>query len=169
MTRCHHRDEPDSDGRPTMSLEAESLFVVGVLRAWVAEHQPKPGEGPDWRQIFVLASLPAEAAAAFGSFMTLVRQSLRRQLDIRCCPCPQLGRDEEALLRILGAVQAEDRLAALDELGGWLLPGNLTAALRSADTLAALLARHDVRLPRASIPAEILVRNGAEGSHRMLQ
>lgn len=161
MTHCHHHDAPDPHSRPTMSLEAESLFVVGVLRAWVAAHQPKPAEGPEWRQIFGLASLPPEAAAAFGSFMTLVRQSLRRPLDIRCCPCPQLGRDEEALLRILGAVQSADRLGALDELGGWLQPGNLTMALRSADRLASLLAQHDVRLPRASIPAEILAGHAA--------
>ncbi|MDN3567095.1 hypothetical protein ACFQY5_07865 [Paeniroseomonas aquatica] len=166
MTQCHHRDEAEAGGRATLTLEAEPLFVVGVLRAWVAALQPDPG-APEWRQIVALAGLPAAAATAFGSFMTLVRQSLRRSLDVRCCPCPRLGRDEEALLRLLGAMQCGDRLAALDELDAWLQPGNLTPALRSAEALAAMLARHDVRLARPGMPQPAPAADAAAG--RVLQ
>ena len=151
MAACHHHhDAAAASGRPVLSLEAEALFVVGVSRAWTAALQP---ETPDWRQIFTLASLPAEAAAAYGSFMALVTQSRRRPLDIRGCSCPEVGRDEEALLRLIGAVQAGDLLAALDELDDWLRPGNRTPVLRAAGAVAALFEAHDIQVPhRAAAP-----------------
>ena len=163
MAECHHHhDEATAPGRPVLSLEAEALFVVGVCRAWTAALQPADpetpdwetpnsetpdSESPDWRHIFTLASLPPEAAAAYASFMTLVMQSRRRPLDIRGCSCPEVGRDEEALLRLIGAVQAGDLLAALDELDDWLRPGNRTPVLRAAGTVAALFEAHDIQLP----------------------
>lgn len=151
MAECHHHhDEAAAPGRPVLSLEAEALFVVGVCRAWTAALQPADPETPDWRHIFTLASLPPEAAAAYASFMTLVMQSRRRPLDIRGCSCPEVGRDEEALLRLIGAVQAGDLLAALDELDDWLWPGNRTPVLRTAGTVAALFEAYDIQVPHAA-------------------
>ncbi|RYJ01917.1 MAG: hypothetical protein EON47_09190 [Acetobacteraceae bacterium] len=160
MADCHHdQDEAAAPGRPVLSLEAEALFVIGVSRAWTAALRPDPAardETPDWRQIFALASLPAEAATAYGSFMTLVMQSRRRPLDIRGCSCPQVGRDEEALLRIIGALQAGDLLAALDELDDWVLPGNRTPALRAAGAVAALFGTYDIAVPhQAAAPQPV--------------
>ena len=148
MAECHHHhDAAAPSGRPVLSLEAEALFVIGVSRAWTAALVPADPDAPNWRQIFTLASLPPEAAAAYGSFMTLVMQSRRRPLDIRGCSCPEVGRDEEALLRLVGAVQAGDLLAALDELDDWLWPGNRTPVLRAAGTVAALFEAHDIQVP----------------------
>ena len=148
MADCHHHhDAAAPPGRPVLSLEAEALFVVGVSRAWTAALEP---DAPDWRQIFTLASLPPEATAAYGSFMALVVQARRRPLDIRGCSCPEVGRDEEALLRLIGAVQAGDLLAALDELDDWLWPGNRTPVLRAAGTVAALFEAYDIQVPHAA-------------------
>lgn len=153
MTQCDHRDEPDPQGRPTMALEAEALFVVAVLRSWIAAQRPGGDDGPDWRRIFVLAELPLEASAAFGGFMSIVRQAMRRALDIRCCTCPLVGRDEEAMLRIIGSLQADDRLRALDDIADWLYPDGVMPALDAAVKLARLLASHDVLLPHTTAVA----------------
>jgi hypothetical protein len=153
MTQCEHRDDPDPEGRPTMALEGEALFVVAVLRSWIAAQRPGGDDGPDWRRIFVLADLPPDASACFGFFMSIVRQAMRRALDIRCCACPQVGRDEEALLRIIGALQADDRLGALDDIADWLHPEGVMPALNAAVELAGLLASYDVLLPHTAAAA----------------
>ena len=153
MADCHHHDaDGEAPGRTTLSLEAESLFLVGVSRAWTAAQQQDP-DAADWRHIFQLADLPAEAATAYGSFMALVMQSSRRPLEVRCCSCPEVGPDEEALLRIIGAVQAGDLLAALEDLDGWLHPGNRTPVLRAAGALAARLAGQELLMPYQAAPA----------------
>lgn len=151
MTRCEHRDDPQ--GRPTLALSAEALFLVGALRAWTAARRPGEDQGAGWRQIFALAEMPAEAGLAFDRFLAAVVRGLRRPLDIRCRPCPQVGADEEALLRILGALQAGDRLGAIDDLAGWLVPEAVIPALGAGQHLAGLLARHDVPLPWSPLPA----------------
>lgn len=145
-----------------MTLQAEALFVVAVLRSWIAAQRPGGDNGHDWRRIFVLAELPPEAAAAFGCFMAIVRQVMRRALDIRCCPCPQVGRDEEAFLRIIGALQADDRLGALDDIADWLHPEGTMPALDAAVRLASLLASHDVLLPRTAAVAMPLDMQGTK-------
>lgn len=150
MTQCEHRDEPDAEGRPTMALEAEALFVVAVLRSWIAAQRPGGDNSPDWRRIFVLAELPPNVSASFGCFMSIVRQSMSRALDIRCCACPQVGHDEEALLRIIGALQADDRLGALDDIADWLHPGGVMPTLNAAVELAGFLASYDVLLPHTA-------------------
>lgn len=161
MTQCEHRDEPDPQGRPTMALEGEALFVVAVLRSWIAAQRPGGDAGLEWRRIFVLADLPPEASASFGCFMSVVLPAMRRALDIRCCTCPQIGRDEEALLRIIGALQANDRLGALDDIADWLYPEGVMPAFNAAVRLARLLASHDVLLPYTAAVAMPLDMLGA--------
>ena len=152
MTRCEHRDDPDPEARPTTALVAEELFLLGVLRAWKAAQQPDADHGPSWRRIFVLAELPPEPGAAFDRFMTAVARTMRRPLDIRCRPCPQVGTDEEAMLRIVGALQVGDRLGAIDDLAGWLVPEGIIPALGAAQHLAAQLSHHGVVLSRTTLP-----------------
>lgn len=78
---------------------------------------------------------------------------MRRALDIRCCTCPQVGRDAEALLRIIGALQADDRLGAPDDIGDWLHPEGVMPAFHAAVTLTRWLASHDVLLPYTAAAA----------------
>lgn len=164
MPSCHHREE--ADGRPALSLDAEALFLVGVLRAWTAAQRPHRSDAtPDWRDIIALAGLPAEAAREFSGFMAIVLHGMRRPLDIRCCPCPQVGRDEEALLRIIGALQRGDRLTALDDLADWLQPEGVVPALRGAGRLAAVLEAHEVDLAAgAGLPPPARQAVAAQGA-----
>lgn len=162
MTACHHRDEagPQADpqagpqARPALSLDAEALFVVGLLRAWTMARRSRGAAEatPDWRHIIALASLPTVACQEFGGFMAIVMHAMRRPLDIRCCPCPQVGRDEEAMLRIIGALQRGDRLGAMDDLADWLSPDGVVPALRLAERLAAILQANEICLAEGAVP-----------------
>lgn len=137
MTRCEHRDDPDPRGRPVLALQPEALFVTAVLRSWVAAHRPGPAEAPDWRDICARAELPHWATQAFGAFMGAVHLAMQRPLDIRCCRCPQLGRDEDIMLGLLHALQCDDRLGAIDALSGWLAPESVMPVFTLASDLAA--------------------------------
>jgi hypothetical protein len=140
MMQCWHRDDPDPQGRAVTALEPEELFIVGVLRAWVSMRRPGRDTPLSWRDVFAMAELPSDAAAAFDGLIVIVARAMRRALDVRCRHCPQVGADEEAMLRMMGAVQARDRLTGLDELSAWLVPESLMPALDAAERLAALLA-----------------------------
>ena len=151
MSRCHHREEADPAGRPTLSLEPEALFVVGALRSWTADRRRGRPEGvPAWRGVFGMAGLPEAAAGAFDAFLRAVERGMRRPLDIRCCRCPAVGRDEEAMLRLLQALQQDDRLGAFEALEDWLVPEAVAPALALAGALARLLAAGFVRIEDAA-------------------
>jgi hypothetical protein len=148
--RCHHRDEAAPAGRATLLLEPEALFLVGALRTWLAGRRGRLPEGvPAWREVFALASMPAAATAAFGTFLRAVERGMRRPLDVRCCSCPAVGRDEEALLRMLEALLRGDRLTACDVLEDWMVPEAVVPALDLATHLARLLAEAELHLEPA--------------------
>lgn len=160
MSLCHHQDDPDPDGRPTTSLEPEALFVLGALRSWIAAHRPGGAAPIDWRQVFALAELPWPVASAFGSLMSVIRHGMRRPLDFRCCPCPQLGRDEEAVFRIIAALQQGDRLGAVEEFADWLYPESVIPALDAASALALQFGANGVTLSIAGTPTQCLTARG---------
>lgn len=150
MSGCHHRGEAERPGRSTLSLTPEALFVVGAFRSWVADRRGRrPDTVPPWRDVFALAEMRDDAARAFDDFLSAVERGMRRPLDIRCCRCPAVGADEEALLRLLAALQAADRLTAFEVLGDWLVAGMVTHAVGLATVLAGRLAASDVTLPGA--------------------
>lgn len=167
MQRCEHRDDPDPRGRATLGLAAEELFLVGVLRAWTAAQRTGGESEPTWCAIFALAELPADTGAAFGHFMSAVARTMRRPLDIRCRPCPQVGADEEAMLRIVSSVQAKDRLSAIDDLAGWVVPEGITRALRAAQRFGTLLSRHEIVLSPSTLapPSTWTDRGYGTGPH----
>jgi len=157
MTACRHRDEADTPGRPTLSLAPEDLFVVGALRSWVAGRRGRrPAAVPDWRSVFAMAELPGPTAEAFAAFLGAVECGMRRPLDIRCCRCPVVGRDEAAALHLLGALQQGDRLAACNVLADWLVPEGFAPALALAAGLASALAAEEVCLGTDTSPGRAL-------------
>ena len=93
-----------------------------------------------------MASLPAACATAFGAFMAIILHAMQRSLDIRCRQCPLVGDDEEATLRILGAAQAGDRLAAHEALSDWLADESVMPAVDAAGRFMALLRSQGIEL-----------------------
>jgi hypothetical protein len=145
MTQCMHRNA-DPQSRRTSELEAEEVFTVAVVRAWVSAQRPADDCPPGWQDVFSMASLPVECATAFGTFMATIRRTMQRSLDIRCRRCPLVGADEEAMLRILGAIPAGDRLAAHEALSTWLATEGVMPAIDAAGRFMALLGAHGIEL-----------------------
>lgn len=151
---CGHHLEPAPGERSALDLASGELFVLAALRAWVAPLRDPEGSHPDWRALFRMAGVAAEAAQGFDQLMGIVARGAIRLLDVRCCRCPGLGADEEALLRITAALQAGEALTALDELAGWLPQAALVPALQGAQRFATLTAAAGLRLPSAPSPAQ---------------
>ncbi|MDO9714242.1 hypothetical protein [Paracraurococcus lichenis] len=118
-------------------LEPEALFCIAVLRTWVAAHRPDGAATPDWHAVCAEGELTDDAVQAFGAFLDALRRGMRRPLDIRCRLCPLVGRDEEFLLALLGALQRGDVLSGLDVLADWLEQPAVMPALPLAMRLAA--------------------------------
>jgi hypothetical protein len=136
--------------RAALDLGAEELFVLGAFRAWVAPRMRPGAAHPDWRELFRLAGAPAAAAVGLDLLLSVVAAHAQRLIEVRCCACPSLGPDEEALLRLVAALQAGDSLDALDVLSDWLPPGMVAPALRGAQRFATLIAAAGLRLPAAA-------------------
>jgi hypothetical protein len=82
---------------------AESAFLLAV-RCWVAARQRD--DDPLLRLRVVLNSVgAADAAAAFGRFMTLAAHSTSRRVVTYCSCTQQLGEDEKHLLHVASLVQ----------------------------------------------------------------
>ncbi|MBK1658542.1 hypothetical protein [Paracraurococcus ruber] len=145
MTACLHREDA-SGGCPVRDLEPEALFCVAVLRRWVAARRPGAADAPDWREVCRQGELPDAAVQAFDTFLDAMHRGMRRPLDIRCCACPVLGRDEALLLAMLEALQRHDALGALDVLADWLAPPCVMPALPLAERLAAAAGDCDIRI-----------------------
>jgi hypothetical protein len=156
------RSEQDDAGRhdvvcPTaergaMDLDSAELFVVATLRAWVAPHM-RPGEQhPDWRELFRLAGVGMPGLLAFDGLMSIICAQAQRLIDVHCCRCPSLSDDERAMLRLVGALQAEELLGALDVLGDWLPGDAVGPALRAARRFAFAMSEAQLALPRIARP-----------------
>lgn len=135
-TICQHRGEDGRSGRLAEALDPGSLLVLAALRAWVSQQRAPGQPAPEWRALFRIGEVSATAAACFDTLMGHVRHGMRRALDIRCFACPRVGADEEAMLRIIAALQEGDRLSALDELADWLGPEAAMRTLPAADAFA---------------------------------
>ncbi|MDO9712506.1 hypothetical protein [Paracraurococcus lichenis] len=131
-----HREEVDQ-GRPVQDLEPEALFCIAVIRTWVAARRPDGMPSLDWREVCRRGELSEDTVQAFDAFLHTVHRAMRRPLDIRCCTCPQVGRDEDLLLALIAALQRDDALSALDVLASWLEQPAIMPALPLAMRLAA--------------------------------
>ncbi|SHJ80443.1 hypothetical protein SAMN02745194_03406 [Roseomonas rosea] len=136
-----------------MDLDAEELFVIAALRAWVAPLQAPGAPHPDWREIMRLAIAPAAAATAFDMLMTIIAHGARRSLDVRSPPCPSLGEAEVGLLALVAALQAGGTAAATEVLRDWLWDEAVPGALRAAEHFAALTAEAGLQLPSPDLVA----------------
>ncbi len=152
---CRHRGEEGQAGRLADGLDPASLIILAAFRAWVSRHRAPEAPAPDWRALLRLAEVSPEAAACFDRVMERVRRSMRRPIDVRCCHCPRVGADEEALLAMVSALQAGDRLTALDTLTDWLGPQAAIGALPGALDWAARFAAEGLRPQGAVPPAEV--------------
>ncbi len=149
-TICRHRGEDGRVGRLSGTLETGSLLVLVALRAWVSRIRAPNEPVPDWRELMRAAELPEATAARFDTLMGHVRHGMRRALDVRCWTCPRVGADEEAMLHMMAALQAGDRLSALDTLADWLGPDAATQALPGAEAFATALKEEGLVLVAAA-------------------
>lgn len=152
-TICRHRGEDGRSGRLADGLDPGSLLLLVVVRAWVSRHRAPDQPAPDWRQLLVLSEVSEPTVERLDRLLRQVRHGMRRPLDVRCCPCPRIGADEEALLRMIGALQAGDRLAALDELCDWLEPEAAARTLPDADAFARAFLAEGLPVAGAAVPA----------------
>lgn len=165
MTACTDRDAHHPGERAVLGLEPEPLFLLAALRTWTAAQGPEPGDAEGWREVFAMAELPAQAADAFAAFLQAIHHGLRRPLGIRCCQCRGVGEDEAEMLGLVAALQAGDRLAAMDTLLDWLDWQAAMPALALGAAFAAELAAGEVFMPRAACTA-IMVPGGSPRADR---
>jgi len=149
---CTHAHAPAPLERAALDLCAGELFVLGAFRAWVAPRMRPDGQHPDWRELFRLAGAPMAAAVGFDAMLTVVSSHAHRLIEVRCCACPAVGKDEEGLLRLAAGLQRGESLPALDVLSDWLPAGLVAPALRGAQRFATLIAASGLRLPAARHP-----------------
>jgi len=133
--------------REAIDLDAAALFVVATLRSWVAPLM-RPGEDhPDCRDLFAMAGVGAPGVQAFEALMSMIGSQAIRLIDMRCCHCCGVGEDEEAMLRLLAALQASDRATGLLVLRDWLPEEAVPSALQAAWRFAAAMTEAGLRLP----------------------
>ncbi|WP_439550366.1 hypothetical protein [Falsiroseomonas sp.] len=126
--------------RAALDLDAAALFVVATLRSWVAP-LIRPGEDhPDCRDLFAMAGVGAPGVAAFDALMVIIGSQAIRLIDMRCCTCCGVGEDEEAMLRLVAALQAADRATGIAVLIDWLPEEAVPLALHAAWCFAAAMA-----------------------------
>lgn len=129
-------------GTALVDLGTAELFVVTVLRLWA-----DPAPPADWPGGFRAAGAAAEGAPAFGLLMWIVGGAARRPLDVRERHCPELGRDEGMLLRLISLLQRDRAAEAAAVLAEWLPPAAVRLAAREAQTLSAALADAGLVVP----------------------
>lgn len=122
-------DAMDPDLLPTtfQSLRFAEQFTIWSVRKWVEQMRAMPRNVSSIRQAFDESDVGA-AFSAFDHFMRLVVSGARRQIEVNCPSCRVVSSDEEALLALVAALQAEDKITAYILLGEWLHP----AAVRLA-------------------------------------
>ncbi len=142
---CDPDHEPLPGERAALALDGAGLLIVGGLRSWVTPLRA-PGAGhPDWRELFGMAGLAGPAALAFDGMMSVLARSAQRSLDVRCCHCPSVSADEEAMLSAVIALQAGDTGDALRLLADWLPATALPEALRHLRRFATIAAAAGLR------------------------
>jgi hypothetical protein len=133
--------------RAAIDLDAAALFVVATIRGWVGPLLHPGRDHPDCRELFAMAGVGAPGAQAFDALMGIIGSQAIRLIDMRCCDCCGVGEDEEAMLRLLAALQAADRATGLRVLRGWLPEEAVPAALQAAWRFAAAMAEAGLLLP----------------------
>ncbi len=126
--------------RDARDLDPAALFVVATLRSWIAPLMGAGEDHPPCRDLFALAGVGPQGMAAFDALMSMVGSQAIRLIDMRGCHCCGVGEDEEAMLRLLAALQAADRVAGLFVLCSWLPEDAVPAALDAASRLAVAMA-----------------------------
>jgi hypothetical protein len=146
---------PTARERPMLDLLPEELLVVGAFRAWFARRLRPDRPAPDWRALFGVAGIAPSGAVGFDLLLSVIGEDARRLIELRCCSCPALGRDEAALLRLVASLQAGATLAALEVLSDWLPPGVIAPALRGANRFAVAMAAAGFRLDEVAPPPPV--------------
>ena len=127
-------------------LQVEQGGLLWCMRTWVAGLQA--GEDAGGRIERVFAGLGAPDAAPFlQGFMFAVGHGATRVVAVQCPCCPRLADDERMLLDAFGLAQEMRPFEALLLLRGLLSPEGARAALRSAEGVAAAMARAGCFLP----------------------
>lgn len=135
---------------PLSELATAELFVVCVLRLWVAPIRDPKGMHPDWRDGFFAARIEEMAVPAFDALFKILKAATRRPLDIRPTNGRYLGADEAWILQAIGSLQSGREAEAAMILAAWLPPAAVRMALLPARGLATALARAELKLPLQS-------------------
>jgi hypothetical protein len=132
-------------------LKWRDFLVVRLLRRWVAaradEEQPLPA-------LVALAATLGEAPAvaiSLHSVFELTESCLERPLEAECCCSPAIGRDEQAILKLLAAAP----VTGMPFTSGAIphgLPGALSWAVATANLAMRLSARQDDDAAGAECP-----------------
>jgi len=157
-----HSPSVYADDTSLFDLGTVELFVVTVLRLWVAGYgdAARPAE---WPSAFRAAGVEPGGAPAFGSLMRIIAGAARRGLDMRATSCRGLGRDEGKMLHLVSLLQRDRRVEAAAILGDWLPPAAVRLAARHAGAFAAGLAQAGLVVPLRHAQAAAVSRLTAYG------
>jgi hypothetical protein len=135
---------------PLTQLATAELFVVCVLRLWVAPIRGPKALHPDWRDGFFAAGIERTAVPAFDALFRIFKAAARRPLDIRTPSGRYLGADEAWILQAIGSLQSGREVEAAMIFAGWLPPAAVRMALVPARGLSAALAGAGLTMPLQS-------------------
>lgn len=128
--------------RVPVELECLSFaprLIVWATRAWWQDRGEATGSRDLIAQAFTLARCKG-ADIAFDELMLMALHGACRHLDI-ASSSTRLGRDEQAIIKVLAAFQDEAVIGGEKALEAWLPPATARLATDSALTLARQLGR----------------------------
>lgn len=128
-------------------LGTAELFIVTVLRLWLAGRLEQSNAAADWRSGFAAARIAKQGVPAFGCFMDIIASTAIRTVRLRPLRCAMLGQDEARLLQLISLFQHKRLEPAEEVLAEWLPPAAVRLAERVGLALAAALTAASLIVP----------------------
>ncbi|MEM7120219.1 MAG: hypothetical protein AAF563_03005 [Pseudomonadota bacterium] len=123
---------------PMAHLQTAQGLLVTSLRLWIAPHREPHRDHQFWQSGMHAAQISPMGIHALDTMLWVVMATAKRELDIRCVSCPELGLDEAWLLQLVNHSQFGLVAESQDILGLWLPETAVRAASINLNVFARL-------------------------------
>jgi hypothetical protein len=114
---------------PVLHLGTAEMLAVTSVRLWVAPHREPYEDHPYWKFGMQAAHLKPGGVHAFDTLFWIVLAAAKRDLDIRCLNCPNLGLDEAWMLQMVNHSQFGLYQQGMNILDMWMIRPAVRAAI----------------------------------------